>query len=573
MKNIFLLVLAMLKGNGLADLGGDRDNKSINKNGKIKKKLFNNKSSIIMLTFAGLYLGGISVLYVSSGYDFLKPIGLESLILGIAVSMIAFLSFFFGLFYVMSVFYFSSDIDKLLPLPVTPGQLLLSKFIVTLAYEYLVILVALTPAMITYGVLNSNGFLYYLYMIITVLFLPIIPLVIASIVIMIIMRFSKSARNKDRFTLVASLIAILGGVALSFGMQKVLANVESVDFANILSQSIGKMTQIASNAFPGTFFVNYAMAKPYGWDSAGMMLLFILLTVVFVLALYLLGNLLYFKGVIGISASSSKRRILTKEEFNDSTGTGNVFLTYMKKDLKVLFRTPIFFMNNVLSIFIMPFLIIFPLFFSDSSDGFSLAAIKEIVNKSMFEGEMKLASYMLVGLFGFIAFVCGTNGITESAISREGNCAYFMKIIPMSYKMQIWAKIMVGVFLSLIGAILITIVFLVIIMPPWWFALLCLLVFPGAILFPNITGIIFDLYMPKIKWDNEQKAVKQNMNVLYGILLSTIFVGIMVGIVYLVSFSFALVVALLVVVPLLLTAISTIIVNQVINKTMKQLMP
>jgi len=56
-----------------------------------------------------------------------------------------------------------------------------------------------------------------------------------------------------------------------------------------------------------------------------------------------------------------------------------------------------------------------------------------------------------------------------------------------------------------------------------------LLTIPGALLLPNLSGIIFELYWPKLHWDNEQKAVKQNMNVLYGMVAALIFAGMAIA--------------------------------------------
>ena len=114
MKNIILLFMAMIKGNGLGQLSSDR---SVNS----KKKKIRSAGSIIMLALAGIYMGGIGVVYVVQGHKLLSSQGLQTLIPGISISLLAFLSFFFGLFYSMSIFYFSSDTEKLLPLPVTPG--------------------------------------------------------------------------------------------------------------------------------------------------------------------------------------------------------------------------------------------------------------------------------------------------------------------------------------------------------------------------------------------------------------------------------------------------------------------
>ena len=55
--------------------------------------------------------------------------------------------FMFGIFYVMNVFYFSKDVENYLYLPVQAGGEILgaSKFLVSLIYEYFIILVFFLP--------------------------------------------------------------------------------------------------------------------------------------------------------------------------------------------------------------------------------------------------------------------------------------------------------------------------------------------------------------------------------------------------------------------------------------------
>jgi len=45
-------------------------------------------------------------------------------------------------------------------------------------------------------------------------------------------------------------------------------------------------------------------------------------------------------------------------------------------------------------------------------------------------------------------------------------------------------------------------------------------------LFGNFVGIIIDLYNPKLHWDNEQKAVKNNLNLLLSMVICIAFGGL-----------------------------------------------
>ncbi|HZW82086.1 MAG TPA: hypothetical protein VFF14_01515, partial [Candidatus Deferrimicrobium sp.] len=47
-----------------------------------------------------------------------------------------------------------------------------------------------------------------------------------------------------------------------------------------------------------------------------------------------------------------------------------------------------------------------------------------------------------------------------------------------------------------------------------------------GILFSNLSGILIDLFNPKLHWDNEQQAVKRNINLMISMVISII-VGVL----------------------------------------------
>jgi ABC-2 type transport system permease protein len=79
--------------------------------------------------------------------------------------------------------------------------------------------------------------------------------------------------------------------------------------------------------------------------------------------------------------------------------------------------------------------------------------------------------------------------------------------------------------------------------------------------------------MPKIKWDNEQKAVKQNMNVLYGMLTASAMVAIVAIIVIRFSLPIVPASAVIILLPLVLTLASAIFINKNSGRILIQLTP
>jgi ABC-2 type transport system permease protein len=66
------------------------------------------------------------------------------------------------------------------------------------------------------------------------------------------------------------------------------------------------------------------------------------------------------------------------------------------------------------------------------------------------------------------------------------------------------------------------IMLMVVAMPPIYMIVLILIAGLLAVMFTSITGILIDLNFPKLHWDNEQKAVKQNMNVMVNMLVAIV---------------------------------------------------
>ena len=106
-------------------------------------------------------LGVFPMLYglvpvIKEMYFVLKPMGQERALLALGVLAGQLLILIFGIYYVLSAFYFSRDIEMLIPLPVRPSEVLLSKFIVMTINEYLTVAVIVLPFVITFGVLDKG---------------------------------------------------------------------------------------------------------------------------------------------------------------------------------------------------------------------------------------------------------------------------------------------------------------------------------------------------------------------------------------------------------------------------------
>src|SRR5690625_553541 len=99
--------------------------------------------------------------------------------------LVAVAGLFFGFFYVLSAFYFSSDLEVLVPLPLRSWEILVTKLAVVLTGQYFINALIMIPLFLRYGLLAQVGMAYVFNAVLVFIVLPIIPLVIASLLVVL----------------------------------------------------------------------------------------------------------------------------------------------------------------------------------------------------------------------------------------------------------------------------------------------------------------------------------------------------------------------------------------------------
>lgn len=474
---------------------------------------------LFMIAFAPL-VGSFGYL-VGVTYQFLAPLGQEGVILSLTLSVVSMVIFFFGLFYVTGVFYFSQDIEYLLPLPFKPWEILGAKFLIALIYEYLTELLFLLPVLVVFGLKSGGGVYYYFTCLVIFLALPVIPLVLASLIMMTLMRFTRWVKNKDRFRLVAGILGMCFGVGFNIVFQRYAGTTgQGEELAKLMMEGNNSLLNISLGIFPQTKLGAFALVSPAG-EGWTQLLLFVLVTVLALILFAFVGQAFYFHGAMGMSEISAKRKKMDSSRLRKGTVRHSVFKSYILKELRLLFRTPVYFMNCVLMNFLWPVFLLIPFFVQP---GFR-------EQMKFFGGFMQnpaTTGYVLAGVFAVSVFVTAANAVTATAISREGGNIFVTKYLPVDFKKQILAKVLSGVVLGLTGMILIILAANLLIPMPAYLILLLILSGTWGVFFSSLAGMAVDLHFPKLHWENEQKAVKQNLNVMIMMMVAAVFAGLTV---------------------------------------------
>jgi ABC-2 type transport system permease protein len=278
---------------------------------------------------------------------------------------------------------------------------------------------------------------------------------------------------------------------------------------------------IMSGIFPANKLYAIALVNNANIKGLVNILLYVAISILFTALFLTLGESLYFKGLVGISETKSKRKKLTTEQFDKSVVKSSIIKSYTIKELKLLFRSPSYFINCVLINFLLPIFLFIP-FLAGAESGLGISEIRGYVVSGKYEG------IILAIAFAAILFATGTNGVTSTAISREGANIFISKYIAVSYYDQIMAKIMTGIILGMVATLSMLAAAIFIMLPPIHLIVLILITGFVGVVFTSFVGILIDLNFPKLNWDNEQKAVKQNMNLMISMLIGTVVAAIVV---------------------------------------------
>lgn len=415
----------------------------------------------------------------------------------------------FGLFYIMGTFYFSKDLETYVPLPLKPYEVIGGKFAVVMINEYLTSMPILLPPIIIYGIGTSQGILYWLKGLILLAAVPVLPLTVASLLIMLLMRFVNLRRYKDLLAVVGGLLAIFSGVGINMIVQKVPKSSEEIQ--NYFNSQSGFVDMIGSR-FPPSIWATRALSEN-GLPGLGYLLLFVGACVLLFALLLWLSNLVFYKALLAGQEVSRKKKSLTTEQMDKQYGkVSNPVFAMAGREWKLLVRTPIYLLNGLAGVVVGPILVI-TMFMIRGSDPEVDELYKQLSDPS-------IMPYVLLGGLALMLFTSGMNLVASTSLSREGQTIWITKMIPVSARQQVNSKLIVSMLASALGVVTTGVIMVA------FFKLPVLWVIGAAVVgliasVPMVAlSLILDVFHPKLIWNSEQEAIKQNMNGVLGMLLS-----------------------------------------------------
>lgn len=469
------------------------------------------KSSYFGLAFLLLSLFPLTFLFHTwffSWFEIAVTINQEGYLFGSFTLLVSVIIFIFSLLQVPSVYYFSKDTESYLSLPLKPSEILGGRFLTSVIYEYLLIIIVYLPLLFSYLAFDFS-IVKLLFGVIVGLVLPFIPVLLASLIIIFLMNFVPLFKNKNALNLIIGVFTIVFAIGIQFSIGS-QASVEN--YQKLLDMLIYGNDSLLNNFFKIYPFVIWA-ANAITKSSILDLLLYLGFTLLLIMLYFIFTQRFYLNGVTNISEGSRSRKRFDKENMQTYRQESTTFL-FFKRELKLLFRTPTYLLNLVLGTLIAPILVLVYTFIVGGDSTLNVEQFNELstVMNNFLASPINVVATVVVGGFVFGLILSMLNMISITAISREGQGLYNLKSFPIRFWDVLLGKILVGVSLSMFGALLLVIpIILYVNYNP--LILIGVIVYSFLVVFGyNALGIYIDVKKPKLNWTNEIQAAKQNLN-------------------------------------------------------------
>ena len=425
--------------------------------------------------------------------------------------IISILSAVFGFNVIINIFYFSNDIENLLPLPLKPHEIIASKFTYSLLSENIMEFILIVGACI--GFMAAGGWSVFgvITSVVGIATLPVIPLAYCGIFSVILMYCTHSVKNRDflnKITGIGTALLIVGSLVALVCVSGL--NADSI--ATSLSGDDNLFLNIMNVIFP---HIPLMMRSIYD-NSPVELLLYILANAAFVAVFLFISSKMYIKGVSDVNTSKNKQSKSLTEKAVASSAVKGIFSSYLKKEFIVLFRTPPFFMDCIAINLLWPVFLVVIVILQGQTNFLSGVLTPYLA------GDKNSALYITLAFVAVAVLVTAINSIASAAITREGKHFEFMRYIPVKLQTQLNVKAAASIIISGAGMLLYIIAFniycfccgaefdltLFVLMPILHTVLAIL-----SVVFVTYLGIYMDTINPKLVWDDEINALRGNYNI------------------------------------------------------------
>lgn len=450
-----------------------------------------------------LMLAYIPFMYATVMADVLTEMGLLDLILVAAIMGSVMVTFLTSIYKAQGVLFSAKDYEMLMALPIKPSIVLTSKIMQLLTLNYLFTAVILIPTSIVYFMRVSLSAIFFIYLIMAFIFIPLLPIVVASIIAFILSYISSKVRFKNLVVALGSFIAVIGIMAVSMNMN---------GLTDVVTEFIAPNSEVimdmVSKIYPPAVYFTDALVNLSIFSLLKLIATSIIPFIVFLFIFSKLYKTINSK--LGESFKAANYKLTTLK-------TKSKMKALVTKELRGYFSCPIYILNTYFGVVLITVASVSSIFFGG-----------DIIVQFMDVPEVGNILHLI--MIGVLSLVFSISCTTNSSISLEGKKLWILKSSPIDIMDIFKGKIIMNLVI-LFPMILLNACLLLISLNPDLISFLWLIIIPSLYAFViSILGLLVNLHFPKLEWTTETTVVKQSLSAMIMPFVGIIIVAIPVAI-------------------------------------------
>lgn len=321
--------------------------------------------------------------------------------------------------------YFTGDNELLLRFPISGMEIFVSKSIYVFVQHMLTCFLILALVYIMFGVVSGANAGYYFACVVVLALITVTPFFVANIIAIPVMLLVNFVKNRFAIVLIMLIGLLVGGfVAYMQVLTQVLEYIQNNQISLFSPSVIKGLEQFANSGFnPFKWYADLLAGTQRQIGAAQMLLSFVwvmLITAVTCAGAFIISRKFYFKTILH-AIETEKTSFSKKPKFKQLS----IFSTLFKREFLLIFRSFNYSFQYLAMAVAAPVMVYYC---NKLAANYAKATIGAAIVPGLTLAVIILFSTIIVSF-------------ASTTISREGNCFYQTKVIPVSYSTQVLVKL------------------------------------------------------------------------------------------------------------------------------------
>lgn len=478
------------------------------------------KIALYIIAAIGLLVMIGGLIYMEHAlYRVVTSIGQQKLLIGMTMLGSMLVTLIFGLFHTLASMYFTKDTAGMAYLPIPSRTIMAAKWTEIYVPEIFLSAAFLLPLCIMYGMDLGADPLYYLKALLITAVAPLYPLSIALLISSVLGRFTSVVKHREVWVVLGTVLMLVVVLfAETMLIPQIPDDADALYFMKLI-MSQEALLNLAIGAFPPVMWAVNAIAGNWG-----MFLLFCAVAAAAVVLLVWILGRNYLNVVLRHTEHAASRKPASRRKQRSQMNPRSPLMAIFHRELNEALKVPVYLLNGVMGAIMMPLImvVVYIMLSMNEETAIFMEKLREIVNGIS-------GMDLILICTAAMSLMCWLTPLIGTAVSREGKRLQITRMIPVNAETILNAKLLMHMVINLVSAVVVA---------------ACLAYLMGVGFIPHIAvafvlanmlsyalgaaNLTVDVMRPVLEWKNETEVIKQNMNQVLGMLISTIMLAILV---------------------------------------------